>query len=125
VRAGRSPSRRSSAHAEREKENQVQFNGYRGAGSRLKAGAWLTPQQQAAAFERALEWRQEWRAEIAGHNPGNGRTAGSISKPPTRKERSRQAAFAEGIARAEFGRFYWDAKRHRLAGTERKPRPVK
>jgi len=103
----------------------VQFNGHRGSGSRSKAGALLTPQQQAAAFERAVEWRQEWRAELAGRNSGNGYQPGTAPARPKRQPQSARAAFAAGIARAEFGRFYWDAKKHRLAGTERKPRPAK
>jgi hypothetical protein len=103
----------------------VQFNGHRGSGSRFKAGALLTPQQQAAAFERAVDWRQEWRAEIAGRNSGNGQQPGKTPTRPKRPPDGARAAFAAGIARAEFGRFYWDAKKHRLPASERKPRPAK
>jgi hypothetical protein len=103
----------------------VQFNGHRGSGSRPRAGALLTPQQQAAAFERAVEWRQEWRAEVAGRHSGNGHTPEAAPARPKREPQSARAAFAAGIARAEFGRFYWDAKKHRLPAGERKPRRQK
>jgi len=103
----------------------VHFNGHRGSGSRPKEGAWLTPQQQAAAIERAVAWRQEWRTEIAGRNSENGRPTNQAPKRPAREPQKNRAAFAAGIARAEFGRFYWDAKKHRLAASERKPRPAK
>jgi hypothetical protein len=103
----------------------VHNNGHRGSGSRAKAGAWLTPQQHAAALSLALEWRQRWRDEA--RDRGNGAPEGSAAKPPGRPRTSTndRAAFAAGIARAEFGRFYWDAKKHRFAGTKHKPRPAK
>jgi hypothetical protein len=85
-------------------------------------GAWLTPEQQAAALERAIAWREEWRAEVAGRNTSHGRQpTPAPSRPPRNGDSS--GAFAAGIARAEFGRFYWDEKKHRLAATGRKPRP--
>jgi hypothetical protein len=121
ARAGTAAIRRSSAQAER--ETDVQSNGHRGSGSRPGFGTWLTPEQQAAARERAIAWREEWRAEAAGRKTKKLEQPNPAPRP--RKGESGQAAFAAGIARAEFGRFYWDEKKHRLAATGRKPRPAK
>jgi hypothetical protein len=101
---------------------------HRGSGSRPKAGAWLTPQDYAVALKLALEWRQQWRDEVGARDAVNGRPAGDGAKRPTRQHAGKaddRAAFAAGIARAEFGRFYWDANKNRLAANGRKPRPAK
>jgi hypothetical protein len=80
----------------------------------------LTPQQQAAAFERALEWRQEWRTEMAGRGNGDANAPGRLVEASRRKPRAgdnRDATkFAAGMARAEFGRFYWDARKEQPSG---------
>jgi hypothetical protein len=97
----------------------VQFHEHRGPGGRLKRAP-LTPQQQAAAFERALEWRREWRTEMAGRANADADASHQTIEAPQRKPRpsdNRDAAkFAAGIARAEFGRFYWDARKERPSG---------
>ena len=102
-------------------------HGHRGSGSRPRAGAWLTPQEHAAALKLAIEWRQEWRDQVAGRDESNGRSSKEVAKRPAaqRSKSNDRAAFAAGIARAELGRFYWDAKKHRLAGKGRKPQSPK
>jgi hypothetical protein len=90
----------------------------------------LTPQQQAAAFERALEWRREWRTEIAarvnGHANARHQPAEAVEPKPRPATDKREAAkFAAAIARAEFGRFYFDDERERPAAQRLKARPTK
>jgi hypothetical protein len=79
------------------------------------------PDRIRRAYDQALVWRDEWRAEI---------TAGKVQ--PTKKpspQRTdgdtmrRQAGFAQAVARAEFGRFYWDKRLQ--PGPERKKKTVK
>jgi hypothetical protein len=102
----------------------VHSNGHRGSGSRPRTWARLTPQQEASAFELALEWRRSWRAEV-GVRRGNGEAPAKPAKRLPLKPDASRAAFAAGIARAEFGRFYWDAKRQRLPPAKTKPRSGK
>ena len=56
----------------------------------------------------ALEWRECWRAEKL---QGQREKTEPIRRP--KDERTLRARFAQGIARAEFGRAYWDARLQR------------
>lgn len=104
----------------------MHIRGHRGSGRRPTGrGPALTPQLEAAAFERALEWRREWRAEVAARAAGNGNAAHDTAERPQRPSKRDGAKFAAEIARAEFGRFYWDAKRNQLPAAQRKRRPPK
>jgi len=77
------------------------------------------PQDQAAAFRLALEWREAWRAE----KEKAAADAVGTEKPGSQEEEKRRARFAAAIARAELGRAYWDERRHR-GGKESAPRPT-
>jgi hypothetical protein len=68
----------------------------------------LRPDEIAALDRLAREWRTQWRREKAA-----GRFGFPVSKAAARPrnnagETARQTRFAEGIARLEFGRSYWD-----------------
>ena len=72
----------------------------------------------ARRLRLALEWREEWRREIAG------RSKDQASTPIVDR-----ADFATALARAEFGRRYFDTYRHRqtiengaVVWASRKPR---
>jgi len=62
----------------------------------------------------ALGWRETWRTEAAKTE----RHARAASKSDG-EEKKRRARFAAGIARSEFGRHYWDARRE--AGVTKRP----
>jgi hypothetical protein len=62
----------------------------------------------------ALGWRESWRTEAAETE----RAARAASKPDG-EEKKRRARYAAAIARSEFGRNYWDARRE--AGVAKKP----
>ena len=69
----------------------------------------LTPDEISAKKQLGLIWRAQWRADMAAQ-----RDTASPPAPPrnvSADEAKRRDRFAEGIARAEFGRFYWDDKR--------------
>jgi hypothetical protein len=69
--------------------------------------------QTANQFRLALEWRDCWRAEKLKDQNG---TAGHVRKEkdkPGEPDKEDRKRFAEGIARAEFGRAYWDERRQR------------
>jgi hypothetical protein len=66
-----------------------------------------TPEQVAAAFEQALEWRSQWRAEMA--QPNQELRAPPSRRDPDGRDGKDKGQFAAAIARAEFGRFYWKA----------------
>jgi hypothetical protein len=72
----------------------------------------LKPEQLAANHQLALQWREEWRAECSGA-PQRPPVSPDPEPPPERRrdELKHRAQFAEGIARLEFGRAYWDEKR--------------
>lgn len=83
----------------------------------------LRPEEAAALRKLAMQWREEWRHEVAageGQREGNcnrnrngvGRLA-PTPKKATAKQRTEAAKFAAAMARNEFGRFYWNGK---LAG---------
>lgn len=77
-----------------------------------RAQAALTPEEAADQFLKALEWREIWRAEKAA-------SVEPVRREPARpadgagEEARRRARFAEGLARLEFGRAYWDARKTR------------
>jgi hypothetical protein len=77
----------------------------------------LSPEELAAMYERALRWREAWRAELADRK--NGVNGHSVLAPVKRKDKP--AKFAAGIARAEFGRFYW--KSDKVASRKAKSKP--
>lgn|GEM_PF-6102728 len=64
----------------------------------------------------ALGWRETWRTEAAATE----RLARAAGQRPDGEEKKRRARYAAGIARSEFGRHYWDARRE--AGTPKRPR---
>jgi hypothetical protein len=89
----------------RRKESILTSHQHRHA-RRLGASRLWTAQELAAVRELGRQWRDAWRAEKA--TPAgtpNGVAAGSQPAQPKPKPR---AGFAAGIARAEFGRFYWN-----------------
>ncbi len=72
---------------------------------------WFEP--DATEQRLALGWRETWRAETAETE----RLAREADHRPDGEEKKRRARYAAGIARSEFGRHYWDARRE--AGVER------
>ena len=66
-------------------------------------------QPDATEQKLALGWRETWRAEAAGTD----RPAQAPNQRPDGEEKKRRARFAAGIARSEFGRHYWDARREK------------
>ena len=78
---------------------------HRGARRRLAESQPLSAQELAAARKLGREWREAWRAEQAGKANG----AAARARPAERQVSAGQD-FAAGIARAEFGRFYWNGK---------------
>jgi hypothetical protein len=67
-----------------------------------------------AAYELALKWREEWRAEKAAAAPALTPNSEAPSRPNGNDAKHR-VKFAKGIARAELGRAYWDERLHRNA----------
>jgi hypothetical protein len=63
----------------------------------------------------ALGWRETWRTEAA-----ETESAARAANKPDGEEKKRRARYAAGIARSEFGRHYWDARRE--AGAPKRPR---
>jgi hypothetical protein len=63
----------------------------------------------------ALGWRETWRTEAAATE----RLARAADQRPDGEEKKRRARYAAGIARSEFGRHYWDARRE--AGVPKRP----
>ena len=80
--------------------------------------------QTPGQFRLALAWRESWRAEsVQSRNTDPIRTDklnGMDKRTPNPKEARRR--FAEGIARAEFGRAYWDERRQGGLQQRRKPK---
>ena len=78
-----------------------------------------SPEEIAAALGRALTWRQQWRDEMAAGHAGIGKAIETEAqklpaqpeRPASHQDAKRLAQFAEAIARAEFGRAYWDKHR--------------
>ena len=63
----------------------------------------------------ALGWRETRRTEAAAE-----RLARAADQRPDGEEKKRRARYAAAIARSEFGRHYWDARRE--AGVPKRPR---
>ena len=63
----------------------------------------------------ALDWREAWRSKKAGTE----KAGANAANRPDGEEKKRRARFAAGIARSEFGRHYWDARRE--AGVTKRP----
>lgn len=66
----------------------------------------MSPEEAAVLLGRALEWRDEWRAEVATRQ-GVALDPQPSDAPPARNNAAR---FAAAIARHEFGRFYWNGR---------------
>ena len=79
---------------------------------RVGASRPWTAQELAAVRELGRQWRDAWRAEktTPAGKPNGAAAADSKPVQPERKPRA-GADFAAGIARAEFGRFYWNEAR--------------
>ena len=83
----------------------------RAPGNRLARPA-LTPEEAEAQFHRALIWREAWRAEKA--RAAAPMVRGGVAEPAVRPDdQARRARFAESVARAAFGRAYWDERKER------------
>jgi hypothetical protein len=67
-----------------------------------------TPEQAAAAHADALYAQAVWRAECAAREEANEpQLLARITRRPPGDTATRRAQFASQVARAEFGRFYW------------------
>jgi hypothetical protein len=80
-----------------------------------------TPEQAAAAYAEAFKSRAQWRAECAAgikvSEPQQ--VPARITPRPPADEATRRAQYAAQVARAEFGRFYWQDP---LAGKKKPPK---
>jgi hypothetical protein len=94
-----------------QRENHVHIHGHRGSGRRSRERERLTPEQRAAVIEQALIWRQRWRDEMGARKTANGAAKPQKIKQPQQTNGPDRAKFAAGVARAEFGRFYWDERK--------------
>jgi len=74
-----------------------------------------SPEPDAAEQRLALGWRETWRTEVAEKE-----SAEHATSKPDGEEKKRRARYAAAIARSEFGRHYWDARRE--AGVPKRPR---
>ena len=82
----------------------------RDARDRTGASQQRSAQELAAIRELGREWREAWRAEKAGRAETVSASTAAAAKPAQPERNARAGAdFAAGIARAEFGRFYWNA----------------
>ena len=96
----------------------MDFQNGRWSRGRRRASPQLRPEECNAAYRFALIWREEWRAERKKNT-----TEPVIVERPIGDEKKHRARFAAAIARAEFGRNYWDERRARTREAERrKPR---
>jgi hypothetical protein len=67
-----------------------------------------TPEQRAAADAEALYALALWRAECAGRaEVSEPQLLTWITRRPPADDATRRAQYATQVARAEFGRFYW------------------
>ena len=87
-------------------------HGHRRSGRRSCEGERLTPEQRAAILEQALIWRQSWRDEMGAWNTASGALKPKRIRQPQQTNGLDRAKFAAGIARAGFGRFYWDERKN-------------
>jgi hypothetical protein len=105
----------------RRKEKDVRFHEHRGDRRKKKPLPRPTPAQLAAAHAEALKCREWVRSEkTTAANAPNGQSPLRPKRP--RDEAKERAQFAANIARAEFGRFYWDEERAKEAGKKKPPR---
>ena len=78
-------------------------------------------EELAAERRLGLIWREEWRAEKARQSESaNGSAVNAWKHPPSVQKAANSGRFAEGIARAEFGRFYWNARLEQALHTARR-----
>ena len=90
------------------------FHEHRGSRRRLGPVRKASAEEIAAVRKLGLMWREDWRAEKASRTEtANGAPAAASKGGQRESKAAGGGSFAEGIARAEFGRFYWNAK---LAG---------
>lgn len=82
-----------------------------------------TAEELAARHDLALTWRAAWQAEQAAATYEPAKEVAPA--PPARRgvdEAGRRGQFAQALARAEFGRFYFKApSRHSSAKAPRQP----
>jgi hypothetical protein len=85
----------------------------------------LTPAEAAAIRALGLQWRDDWRAEIAARNGAtSGHAIGASAPRPRKPAKDAAAQFAAAVARDEFGRFYWNqTQQEALANSLRNGRP--
>jgi hypothetical protein len=85
----------------------------------------LTPAEVAAIRALGLQWRDEWRANVAaGTIAANGHTHGTAAPRPRKPAKDTAAQFAAAVARDAFGRFYWNQTQQEvLANSLRNGRP--
>jgi hypothetical protein len=105
------------------RETYVTIHEHRGR-RRLDVPRKLSAEELAAERRLGLIWREEWRAEKAHQSASaNGSAVGASKHSPAAGKSASSRRFAEGIARAELGRFYWNAKLERaLDAARRRPK---
>jgi hypothetical protein len=94
------------------KESKVAIKRHRG--SRRSPVIYRRPSAEEVAAVSALgrQWRDEWRAaQAANHEPAVTPNVPASDRAMPAREASARKDFATAIARAEFGRFYWDERR--------------
>jgi hypothetical protein len=98
------------------------MNIHHGRGSRDRNRAIpQLPTEQTAAFQLlARKWREDWRAEKAASGPALKPSFAPPSRP-TGSDPKHRADFAKAIARAEFGRAYWDERLQRSEVRTKRP----
>ena len=88
----------------------MRIRSVRGSHHNRSPGHQPTEIQTPGQMRLALEWRDCWRYEkLKNQNV----TVDPVwkDKDKDKKEKEKRKRFAEGIARAEFGRAYWDERR--------------
>ncbi len=94
----------------------MKFREHCGRRGRARDRAELSPERADKDFQEALKWRDKLRAEMAG-------CAGAVNKRSGRNvEDDPRTKFAEAIARAEFGRAYWDKRLHEATRRPKRPK---
>ena len=72
----------------------------------------FSPERAARALREALQWREEWRAEMAERAARRQTQVAVYSSANRNSDAAQRRKFAEAIARAELGRAYWDRRLH-------------
>ena len=86
-------------------------HGHRGSRRRLGPVRKASAEELAAVRKLGLMWREDWRAQKARPAETANGVPAAASKGARRESKAAGGgSFAEGIARAEFGRFYWNAR---------------